>query len=88
MVTGELKPKSKFLGNSAATIMEGEDRIRLLSRPGDGDYVITVGPTSSSTHTHQSLLLLLSLGSCGGMGWLMPVLWTDAKHICKRDTIR
>jgi hypothetical protein len=41
-VTGELKPKSRFLGNSAATIMEGEDRIRLLDRPEDGEYVITV----------------------------------------------
>jgi hypothetical protein len=43
LITGELKPKSKFLGNSAATIMEGEDRIRLLDRPEDGEYVITVG---------------------------------------------
>jgi len=42
LITGELKPKSKFLGNSAATIMEGEDRIRLLDRPEDGEYVITV----------------------------------------------
>lgn len=42
LVTGELKPKSKFLGNSAATIMEGEDRIRLLGRPEDGDYHISV----------------------------------------------
>lgn len=41
-ITGELKPKSKFLGNSAATIMEGEDRIRLLNRPEDGEYRITV----------------------------------------------
>lgn len=46
LVSGELKPKSKFLGNSAATIMEGEDRIRLLNRPEDGDYVITVRITS------------------------------------------
>ncbi|EIW67303.1 hypothetical protein TREMEDRAFT_40458 [Tremella mesenterica DSM 1558] len=45
LITGELKPKSKFLGNSAATIMEGEDRIRLLDRPGDGDYVITMPNT-------------------------------------------
>ena len=42
LITGELKPKSKFLGNSAATIMEGEDRIRLLNKPEDGEYVITV----------------------------------------------
>ncbi|XAO25737.1 hypothetical protein I312_104566 [Cryptococcus bacillisporus CA1280] len=45
LVTGELKPKSKFLGNSAATIMEGEDRIRLLDRPEDGEYSITMPNT-------------------------------------------
>ncbi|KAK1927070.1 hypothetical protein DB88DRAFT_476587 [Papiliotrema laurentii] len=45
LVTGELKPKSRFLGNSAATIMEGEDRIRLLDRPEDGEYVITMPNT-------------------------------------------
>lgn len=42
LVTGELLPKSRFLGNSAATIMEGEDRIRLLDRPEDGEYCISV----------------------------------------------
>ncbi|ORY35465.1 hypothetical protein BCR39DRAFT_509863 [Naematelia encephala] len=45
VVSGELKPKSRFLGNSAATIMEGEDRIRLLNRPEDGEYVITMPNT-------------------------------------------
>ena len=65
LVTGELKPKSKFLGNSAATIMEGEDRIRLLNRPEDGDYVITASLTFPMTescdltarcpiHTHEA----------------------------------
>lgn len=48
-MTGELKPKSKFLGNSAATIMEGEDRIRLLDRPEDGEYVITVSAAVMDT---------------------------------------
>lgn len=47
-----LTTQSKFLGNSAATIMEGEDRIRLLQRPEDGEYSITVSlnfwPQSSS----------------------------------------
>ncbi|PWN25595.1 Oxysterol-binding protein [Jaminaea rosea] len=37
---GELKPKSKFLGNSAATIMGGENRVALLDRPEDGEYEI------------------------------------------------
>lgn len=39
------EPQSKFLGNSAATIMEGEDRLRLLDRPEDGDYIITMPNT-------------------------------------------
>ncbi len=50
LITGELKPKSKFLGNSAATIMEGEDRIRLLNKPEDGDYVITVSLRDYHAH--------------------------------------
>ena len=42
IITGELKPKSKFLGNSVATILEGQDRVRLLDRPEDGTYTITM----------------------------------------------
>ncbi|ORY88999.1 hypothetical protein BCR35DRAFT_190219 [Leucosporidium creatinivorum] len=41
-VVGELRPKSKFLGNSAATIMEGGYKLRFLSRPEDGEYQITM----------------------------------------------
>ncbi|GAA6031609.1 hypothetical protein JCM8097_006547 [Rhodosporidiobolus ruineniae] len=39
---GELRPKSKFLGNSAATIMDGENHVRFLDGPGaaDGEYDI------------------------------------------------
>ncbi|GAA5966158.1 hypothetical protein JCM3765_005551 [Sporobolomyces pararoseus] len=41
---GELKPKSKFLGNSAATIMEGESHLRFLDGDAvsDGEYDITM----------------------------------------------
>ncbi|KAI9221299.1 oxysterol-binding protein [Blastocladiella britannica] len=35
MVEGELKPTSKYLGNSAATMMTGETRIHLTNRPGE-----------------------------------------------------
>ena len=35
-ILGELRPKSKFLGNSVSTTMEGENRIRLMGRPEDG----------------------------------------------------
>ena len=35
-IVGELRPKSKFLGNSVSTTMEGENRITLMGRPEDG----------------------------------------------------
>ncbi|KAF9014924.1 hypothetical protein BDQ17DRAFT_1385771 [Cyathus striatus] len=41
-IMGELRPKSKFLGNSVSTIMDGENRVTLLGRPDDGEYVITM----------------------------------------------
>ncbi|TFK19896.1 Oxysterol-binding protein [Coprinopsis marcescibilis] len=41
-ILGELRPKSKFLGNSVSTTMEGENRITLLGKPDDGEYVITM----------------------------------------------
>ncbi|UZJ54675.1 hypothetical protein CBS101457_003995 [Exobasidium rhododendri] len=40
LIYGELKPKSKFLGNSAATLMGGENRVVLLDRPEDKEYEI------------------------------------------------
>jgi len=41
-ILGELRPKSKFLGNSVSTTMEGENRVTLLGVPGDGEYIITM----------------------------------------------
>ncbi|KAJ6577117.1 Oxysterol-binding protein [Mycena sp. CBHHK59/15] len=41
-ILGELRPKSKFLGNSVSTTMEGENRVSLLGNPDDGEYVITM----------------------------------------------
>jgi len=41
-ITGELRPKSRFLGNSVSTVMEGENRITLMGKPDDGDYVISM----------------------------------------------
>ncbi|KAF8736648.1 hypothetical protein AX14_014217 [Amanita brunnescens Koide BX004] len=41
-IIGELKPKSRFLGNSVATVMDGENRVTLLGKPDDGEYVITM----------------------------------------------
>jgi len=41
-IIGELRPKSRFLGNSVSTVMEGENRVRLLGAAQDGEYVITM----------------------------------------------
>ncbi|KAL1739071.1 hypothetical protein HDZ31DRAFT_49988 [Schizophyllum fasciatum] len=41
-IIGELRPKSRFLGNSVATQMDGENRVILHGAPEDGDYVITM----------------------------------------------
>lgn len=35
-ISGELKPKVKFLGNSVMTVMEGQNRVYLTRRPEDG----------------------------------------------------
>lgn len=40
VVTGEFRPKSKFLGNSAATLMHGGTRIRFADYPKE-EYHIT-----------------------------------------------
>jgi len=42
MIAGELRPKSRFLGNSVSTVMEGENRITLMGKPEDGEYVISM----------------------------------------------
>ncbi|KAL7416925.1 hypothetical protein BDY24DRAFT_207643 [Mrakia frigida] len=42
LIYGELRPKSKFLGNSAMTIMDGENRVILMDRPEDGEYQISM----------------------------------------------
>ncbi|KAG0226295.1 hypothetical protein BGW41_004226 [Actinomortierella wolfii] len=38
-IIGDLKPKSKFLGNSAATIMQGESIVSFTNRPGEHYYI-------------------------------------------------
>lgn len=42
LIYGDLRPKSKFLGNSAATLMGGESCVALLGQPGDGEYRISM----------------------------------------------
>ncbi|GJJ74396.1 oxysterol-binding protein-related protein 8 [Entomortierella parvispora] len=40
-IVGDLMPKSKFLGNSAATLMQGEIKVSFTNRPGE-TYAITM----------------------------------------------
>ncbi|PKK64014.1 Oxysterol-binding protein [Rhizophagus irregularis] len=35
IIVGDIRPKSKFLGNSAATLMQGESKIIFTNRPGE-----------------------------------------------------
>lgn len=41
VIVGDMRPKSKFLGNSAATVMEGFSRVEFTNRPGE-EYVINL----------------------------------------------
>ncbi|KIM21995.1 hypothetical protein M408DRAFT_333118 [Serendipita vermifera MAFF 305830] len=41
-ISGEIKPSSRFLGNSVSTVMGGENRVYLIKRPEDGEYCITM----------------------------------------------
>jgi len=36
LIAGELRPKSRFLGNSVSTIMEGVNRVQLMGKEEDG----------------------------------------------------
>lgn len=36
IISGEIKPSSRFLGNSVSTVMGGENRVFLSKRPEDG----------------------------------------------------
>ena len=49
-VVGELRPKSKFLGNSVSTVMEGHSRITLLGRPEDSGKSIAHSSLSPFPH--------------------------------------
>ncbi|KAI7832568.1 hypothetical protein BC939DRAFT_390978 [Gamsiella multidivaricata] len=40
-IVGDVMPKSKFLGNSAATLMQGEINVSFTNRPGE-NYLITM----------------------------------------------
>ena len=42
VISGELRPKSKFLGNSVVNEMGGYNHCIFLDRPQDGEYDITM----------------------------------------------
>jgi hypothetical protein len=52
-ILGELRPKSKFLGNSVSTTMEGENRVTLLGSPDDGGEYFSA-PLDSAPGSDQS----------------------------------
>ncbi|KAJ1339759.1 hypothetical protein BSLG_005665 [Batrachochytrium salamandrivorans] len=56
-ITGELKPRARFLGNSAATIMEGGSTVTFPSRPGES-YDIT-SPNICSWYTFGTMYIEL-----------------------------
>jgi len=49
-IAGKLRPKSKFLGNSVSTMIEGENRMALMSRLEDGG----ASPNSHTPHTPEA----------------------------------
>jgi Oxysterol-binding protein len=50
-IVGELRPKSKFLGNSVSTVMEGQSRITLMGRPEDsGKSIAYSSPFPAPPH--------------------------------------
>jgi hypothetical protein len=53
-IVGELRPKSKFLGNSVSTVMEGQSRITLLGRPEDSGKSIALSSLSPSPSPHEA----------------------------------
>lgn len=66
-ILGELRPKSKFLGNSVSTNMEGENRVSLLGCPQDGGaYLICHSPLYSV---------------CDPRARLRRIRHHDAKHV-------
>ena len=54
-ILGELRPKSKFLGNSVSTVMEGENRILLMGRPDDGGKQPGALTSRARLTSHQSM---------------------------------
>lgn len=56
-IVGELRPKSRFLGNSVSTVMEGQSRITLLGRPEDSGKSIAysyLSPPSPFPSSHEA----------------------------------
>lgn len=79
-ILGELRPKSKFLGNSVSTTMEGENRVSLLGRPEDG-----------GTRTHILFLITGELNSmiCWSHDVGSPRIYHYyAQHVRPRHSIR
>ena len=73
-ILGELRPKSKFLGNSVSTTMEGENRVTLLAKPDDGGTSFPF----SFFETHLGSLKLYT--PC-------RIRHNYAQYVCSRDFV-
>ncbi|KAG0312075.1 hypothetical protein BGZ99_009734 [Dissophora globulifera] len=62
-IVGDLLPKSKFLGNSAATLMQGEIKVSLTNRPGE-DYMITMPNVYARGILFGTMLMELGDAAC------------------------
>lgn len=84
-ILGELQPKSKFLGNSVSTNMEGENRITLLGRPEDGgecDSTCCLLCLVQLTHRENVIC------SCHLTRAVLRVCHHHAKHVCPWNIVR
>jgi Oxysterol-binding protein len=57
-IVGEFRPKSKFLGNSVSTTMEGESRITLMGRPEDAGKYFNCVPNRTAPGSQKSFTIL------------------------------
>ena len=71
-IVGELRPKSKFLGNSVSTQMDGENRVYLMGRPSDGRTLFPILPYPPHPLTVCSLT---SYSSCTAYVISMPNMY-------------
>lgn len=76
-IVGELRPKSRFLGNSVSTVMEGDNRVYLMGRPDDGGEYQSRPDRFISGEGCEAHL-------CGGRRRIRD---HDAEHVCAGHSV-